>query len=387
LRTLEHLGIFQNSLSAPPEELARLVDYRDESQDLNQRARSYLHANCSHCHRKWGGGNADFQLLYLLELADMGIVQTRPGHGTFSLSDAMIVAPSAPHQSVLPYRMATIGPGRMPRIGSNVVDQRGLSLVLRWIEQIEGDAKKTDQGSHGAVGTDAAIILDHLGRTDDVSSDNRGNIDRLLASTSGAMQLLRAVDEDRLAGPLAAEVIQRGVQSPHATVRDLFERFIPEEHRTKRLGSVIDPNAILALPGDVAEGKRVYFEVEGVQCKTCHRIDSRGGNVGPDLSEIGKKYNRAQLLETILQPSKEIDPKYVAYLVETTQGQIHSGLVVAKTDSEIVLIDAQANSIRVPASNVERLVTQSVSLMPELLLRDMTARQVADLTEYLSSLK
>ena len=69
----------------------------------------------------------------------------------------------------------------------------------------------------------------------------------------------------------------------------------------------------------------------------CHRIAGVGSTLGPDLSEIGKKYTRAQILESILEPSKFIDPKYVTYLVETTDGKVLTGLLAAKTDNEVVL--------------------------------------------------
>ena len=78
LRSFEHIGLFTKSLPAPPEELGRLADYRDSSQDLHWRARAYLHANCAHCHRKWGGGNAEFQLLATLDLSETGTAGVRP---------------------------------------------------------------------------------------------------------------------------------------------------------------------------------------------------------------------------------------------------------------------------------------------------------------------
>jgi putative heme-binding domain-containing protein len=109
--------------------------------------------------------------------------------------------------------------------------------------------------------------------------------------------------------------------------------------------------------------------------------------LGPDLSQIGKKYSRAQLLESILEPSKQIDPKYVTYLVETANGRVVSGLLIEKTDKEVLLKDAQNKEIRIAAGEIELLVPAQKSLMPELLLRDMTAEQVADLIEFLGSLR
>ena len=93
------------------------------------------------------------------------------------------------------------------------------------------------------------------------------------------------------------------------------------------------------------------------------------------------------MLESILEPSKLIDPKYVTYLVETKDGRVLSGLLAGRDEKEVVLKDAQNKVLRLPVSDVEQLVTQQQSLMPELLLRDMTAQQVADLLEYLGSLK
>src|SRR5207244_8672367 len=81
LRTLEHLGVFSKPLPAPPEKLPRLPGYEDESVPVDARARSYLHANCAHCHMKWGGGNAEFQLLATLPLKDTAALNTRPGQG------------------------------------------------------------------------------------------------------------------------------------------------------------------------------------------------------------------------------------------------------------------------------------------------------------------
>ena len=105
------------------------------------------------------------------------------------------------------------------------------------------------------------------------------------------------------------------------------------------------------------------------------------------LTTIGKKLTRSQLLESMLEPSKRIDPKFVTHIAETREGRVFSGVLVRKNKSEVVLKDAEGNEKRIPAINIERLATQEKSLMPDLLLRDMTAQQVADLLAYLSSLK
>ena len=174
---------------------------------------------------------------------------------------------------------------------------------------------------------------------------------------------------------------------PNSQVRDLFERFVPAEQRPKRLGSVIKPEQILQNKGNAERGRQLFFKSAGLQCANCHRIAGVGSTLGPDLSEIGKKYTRAQILESILEPSKFIDPKYVTYLVETNDGKVLTGLLASKTDKEVVLKLAGDKEVRVPANTVAVLSPQQKSLMPELLLRDVTLDQAADLLEFLAGLR
>lgn len=136
LAVLDRLGVFTKPLPKPPAEMAKLADYKDEHEPLDRRARAYFQANCSHCHRKWGGGNAEFQLLHTLPLAETGAVGTIPGQGTFELKDPRILVPGEPDRSLVLYRMQKLGLGRMPHIASNVVDEEGAKLIRAWIESL-----------------------------------------------------------------------------------------------------------------------------------------------------------------------------------------------------------------------------------------------------------
>ncbi len=134
LATLEHIGIFTKKLPNEPTKLPKLADYNDKSLPVDVRARSYLHSNCSHCHIKWGGGNAEFKLLATLPLEQMGIVNVNPAHGNFKIDGAKLVVPGHPEQSIILERMKMTGLGRMPHIGSRVVDEQAVGLVRDWIK-------------------------------------------------------------------------------------------------------------------------------------------------------------------------------------------------------------------------------------------------------------
>lgn len=131
------LGLFKNPPEKSPKELPKLADYKDEKLDVATRARAYLHSNCSHCHMKWGGGNAEFQLLSTLDVKDTGTENVKPGHGAFGLTNPALLSPGHPEQSLISRRMQILGLGRMPHIGSNVVDKEGAKLVEEWIASLK----------------------------------------------------------------------------------------------------------------------------------------------------------------------------------------------------------------------------------------------------------
>ncbi|MBN9121127.1 MAG: PQQ-dependent sugar dehydrogenase [Planctomycetes bacterium] len=137
LAVLDRLGVFTKKLPDVPAKLAKLADYRDPKAPIDDRARSYLHANCSHCHRKWGGGNAEFQLLATLPVKDLGAIDTKPGQGTFDLKDPRVLVPGDPKRSMIYHRMTLTGLGRMPHIASNVVDEPALKLIHDWIASLK----------------------------------------------------------------------------------------------------------------------------------------------------------------------------------------------------------------------------------------------------------
>lgn len=380
LHTFAHIGLLNKDLSQG-EKVPRLADPRDETANTNARARAYLQTNCAHCHRMHAGSSVLSKMHYDLELEKTTMVDVRPTQGTFGLNAARVIAPGDPYGSVLWYRISKLGRGRMPHIGSEMVDTKAVDLIHRWISSLP-PVKGSDSPQ-----ADDSDVMTVLANSDSSAEARATAIDRWLSTTSGALRALRAVDQSQLQGSISKLLIDRAIAHADSQVRDLFERFVPEDQRVKRLGSVIKPEQILTLPGNMEHGKELFFKAAGVQCRNCHRIGKTGNEIGPNLSEIAKKNTPAQLLESILQPSKKIDPKFVTHLVETKQGKIITGLVISKTSEEIVLRDVANKDIHVKTADVELLVPQQKSIMPELLLRDMTAQEVADLLKYLSSLK
>jgi putative heme-binding domain-containing protein len=116
-------------------------------------------------------------------------------------------------------------------------------------------------------------------------------------------------------------------------------------------------------------------------------VGDRGTALGPDLSAIGKLRNREDLLESILEPSRRIEPKYAAYVAQTADGRSLTGLLVRRDDSGVVLRDAQNKEVALAAREVEVLQPARLSLMPSGQLAGLTAQEAADLLEFLASRK
>jgi len=374
VRTFRHIGFL---ITTPPpqrkpdprdssSEKLTLTDPYDTSAPLAERARSYLEVNCSACHRFGGGGSALFDVRKELSADRLNLIDAKPNLGGFGLEDARLVCPGDPNRSVLIYRTSKLGRGRMPHIGSDVVDVKGIAMLREWIGGI--GAGQSD--SNGSTVVDANVV------------------DRLVGSTSGALRIVGAIDSGKLSAEAVKTAIAKGIASPEEQVRDLFRRFDPASN-VPRLGGTINSAALLARHGDAGRGRNIFFDASGTTglCARCHKANGRGSDFGPDLSHIATRYGRADLLDNILNPSKSIAQGFTTYLLRTKSGNLASGILVSNGKEEVVLKDAQLNVIRVPASDVDKLSPQAISSMPEGLLSDLTIEQAVDLMAYVESLK
>ena len=373
-------GWLAGSVAESPSSTGRFANPYDTTAVLEERVRAYLHVNCSHCHQPHAGGSATIDLLHDVKLADAKLIDAKPGQGAFGISAARIVSPGDPLGSVLHYRMATIGSGRMPRIGSEEVDEQAVAMIREWIAQLPASSPPATP-----VPATNPQIFPRLIAGSKVERD--AIVKQLTSSTRGALELMIWLQQPDLNADVRQEIVALTVENPQAEIRGLFERFVPASQRAKRLGTAVNAAELLAMEADVERGRQLFVRDGSTSCKSCHRVNGTGETLGPDLSQIGKKYSPAEMLTHLLEPSRFIDAKYVPYVLETTGGLVHSGLLLEKTDTEIVLKNAQNKEVRVPAGDVESLVSQQKSLMPELLLREMTPQQAADLLAFLTSLR
>jgi len=138
----------------------------------------------------------------------------------------------------------------------------------------------------------------------------------------------------------------------------------------------------LQTPPVPERGRDVFFSKK-VGCYGCHRLDGQGGSVGPDLSQIGRIRDPRSLLEAVVFPSSTIVPDYRQFVIATSSGTIHTGMIVRDDADAIYLRTAELAEIRVARSDVEDMKESSLSIMPQGLEKTMSPQELSDLLEYL----
>ncbi len=385
LAALAGQNVLDSHISIAPNDPLRLVNPHDESQSLEDRARSYLHVNCSSCHHPRGNAIVNFYLRRDLPVdklnASKGTII-----GTFGIDGANVLVPGDPYQSLIVYRMAKLGFARMPYIGSQAVDRKAVALVAKWIASLpsESDQQRSAPATPGTPQYEALQTLDRHGL--ERPEARRQAIEQLLTTTPGALALLTKMHDGQLHTTHHELAAQLGSQDPRANVAGLFETFVPESQRLNRLGQTIDPHDILSLEGNALRGQLIFYS-DGARCRHCHQVDDPQQSLGPTLIEINKKYpRREEFLQHLLDPSLKIEKPYVTQIVLTTDGRLTTGMLESESPTEIVLRTAENKQVVMARDNVDSIETSDQSLMPKFLLSDMTAQQAADLLTYLRSL-
>lgn len=157
-----------------------------------------------------------------------------------------------------------------------------------------------------------------------------------------------------------------------------------------------DPNAIAnllfdvvatraaATPGDVEKGRMLFRQQS---CINCHTFANGQQPKGPHLVDIGKRYKRAELIESIVQPSKKIAQGFDTWAIAMDDGKIYTGFIVLESAETVTLRDATGISHELIQDQIEDRVKQEISMMPQGIVANLNPEQLADLLAYLESLR
>lgn len=152
----------------------------------------------------------------------------------------------------------------------------------------------------------------------------------------------------------------------------------------ERPASLVEWQRTLAEGGDVKRGRRVFYS-PNAQCSSCHAVDGKGGDLGPDLSKVASSKTRDQLIAAVLNPSAEITPEYQGWYVKLSDGSVYSGRQIDIGENAIELYTHSHGFQNFPKTNVSDYGMISASLMPENLQADLTPSDLRDLMAFLEA--
>ncbi len=177
-------------------------------------------------------------------------------------------------------------------------------------------------------------------------------------------------------------------RSAEAPVLAIFEAISPVACVTSNQEAI--DLASTAKPDDaaaVARGLLIFSHPNGPGCIKCHRLEGRGGMIGPDLSHVGSTFSEEKLVTSILEPSREISPQFTTWVMTTPSGQVHTGMIVFENEGKTTLGNAEGKTIELPTLEVETRTPSKTSVMPEKLVEKLTRQEWVDLLAFLRSRK
>lgn len=229
---------------------------------------------------------------------------------------------------------------------------------IRLLAQVFGDAPVSEQQA-------AIQLLSRFGRKDS-DAVLLGWLDTLLAGQAPPSIQLDLLNAAQL----------RGTDEFVAKVRAFDQKRRPEDHLKDYRES--------EFGGDAARGREIFFGREDVSCRRCHKIDGSGGDVGPDLSRIGLDKRRDYLLESIVDPNKQIAKGFETAILQTTDGKVYAGIIKREDDRHVQLQQPDGQFQSIEKSEIEdRAVGKSG--MPEDAVKKLTKFEIRDLVEFLST--
>jgi putative membrane-bound dehydrogenase-like protein len=207
-------------------------------------------------------------------------------------------------------------------------------------------------------------------------------LEALFARTERVERLLDAIEHKKVQpGQLEPFRVQQLRKHRDARLRQRAEALLAGQAAPERQKIVAAYRSALDLKADAARGKTLFKKT----CATCHRLENEGVEVGPDLLSALRNKAPETLLVDILDPSREVDPRFINYVVTTKAGRLLTGMIAAETASSITLRRAEKAEDTILRSDIDEIQATAKSVMPEGLEMQLSKQDVADVIAYLQS--
>jgi putative membrane-bound dehydrogenase-like protein len=202
----------------------------------------------------------------------------------------------------------------------------------------------------------------------------------LFARPERLRELLSALErKEVLANQLEPARLEQLRRHRDPEVRRRARKVLAGQSAPDRRKVIVSYRAALGMTADRARGKGVFKK----NCTTCHRLEGEGFEVGPDLLSALRNKTGEQLLTDILDPSREVDSRYLNYVVTTRRGRVLTGILASESASSVTLRRGEKAEDTILRTQIESIEATGKSLMPDGLEAQLTKQDVADLIAYL----
>jgi putative membrane-bound dehydrogenase-like protein len=241
-------------------------------------------------------------------------------------------------------------------------------------------------------GKTGAVVADMLKEARQVAADEK----RGVAQRVSAIRTLRMVPFAEVR-PLFGELLKlrqppqvqtAALQAlahfnhPDATIRKRAGQLFARSKFARRQDVVAAYQKALELKGDAARGKALFKTV----CSACHRLEGVGTSVGADITSIRDRGNPTILLN-ILDPNREVLPKFLSYVLVTDTGRAITGMIVDESATSVTIRRVDGTSETVLRVHIEELRSTGMSFMPEGLEKQVDLQGMAELLAYLNAIR
>ena len=205
----------------------------------------------------------------------------------------------------------------------------------------------------------------------------KGRLEQMAKDSVGGQLLIGLAAENKFPTALTSAMEETIFKNPDIAVRVQAGKYFKQPGGKKNYSI----QEIAAMQGNASNGKTVF----STYCTTCHRIGKTGNDIGPELTTIGKKFDKTALLDAILNPSAAILLGYEPYLVNTKDGGSFFGFLISENKQSVTIKDVSGQKHIVDVDKISARQKQDKSLMPEPAVTGISEQQLADIIAYLSS--
>ncbi|MGZ8558914.1 MAG: PVC-type heme-binding CxxCH protein [Chitinophagaceae bacterium] len=219
------------------------------------------------------------------------------------------------------------------------------------------------------------IILDERQSKD----ERRWRTEEMAMDSVGGQLLIGLIAENKLPATLFPVMEEHIFNNPDLSVRVQAGKYV----KRNRDGKTFSIEAIVQLRGDAVAGKNNFTN----SCSSCHRMGATGNNIGPDISAIGKKFDKSALLDAIINPNAAIVFGYEPWLVNTSDGESVFGFLIADNKQSVVIKDISGAKHVIPQAKISSKKKQDAGLMPDPAAMGLSEKNLADIAAFLLSAK